>query len=47
MEVRLDSNGVPFFLVEQKYGISGAQSAETFASALERVLELRDGEEGS
>ncbi len=43
----LGVSGVPFFLVEQKYGISGAQSAETFASALERVLELRDGEEGS
>ena len=40
----LGVSGVPFFLVEQKYGISGAQSAETFASALERVLELRDGE---
>lgn len=37
----LGVSGVPFFLVEEKYGISGAQSAETFASALERVLELR------
>lgn len=40
----LGVNGVPFFLVEEKYGISGAQSADVFVSALEQVLELRDGE---
>lgn len=37
----LGVNGVPFFLVDEKYGISGAQSPESFASALGRVLELR------
>lgn len=40
----LGVSGVPFFLVEQKYGISGAQSPETFASALDRVRELRDND---
>lgn len=29
--------GVPFFVINEKYGISGAQSAETFLSALEQV----------
>jgi predicted DsbA family dithiol-disulfide isomerase len=27
-------NGVPFFVIDGRYGISGAQSAETFAQAL-------------
>ncbi len=40
----LGIQGVPFYLVESKYGISGAQSAETFASALDQVLELRNNE---
>lgn len=40
-EVRLVTSGVPFFLVDEKYGISGAQSPEAFASAVGRVLELR------
>ncbi|MFV0433385.1 MAG: DsbA family oxidoreductase [Leucobacter sp.] len=38
---RLGIGGVPFFLVDQKYGISGAQSAEAFAGAFEQVLGLR------
>lgn len=29
--------GVPFFVIDSKYGISGAQEAEIFASALEQV----------
>ncbi|MCM3442251.1 DsbA family oxidoreductase [Metabacillus halosaccharovorans] len=29
--------GVPFFLLNQKYAISGAQSPETFAGALQKV----------
>ncbi len=37
----LGVNGVPFFLLEEKYGVSGAQSADTFASVLERVLEFQ------
>lgn len=38
----LGVNGVPFFLIDQKYGVSGAQSAEAFAGAFEQVLELRE-----
>ncbi|PRI10133.1 DsbA family oxidoreductase [Leucobacter massiliensis] len=34
-------SGVPFFLIDQKYGVSGAQSAEAFAGAFEQVLGLR------
>jgi len=31
---RLGANGVPFFVIDRKYGISGAQPAETFLHAL-------------
>ncbi|MDQ0268480.1 DsbA family oxidoreductase [Cytobacillus purgationiresistens] len=31
--------GVPFFIINQKYAISGAQPPETFASALKQVWE--------
>jgi len=31
---RLGANGVPFFVIDRKYGISGAQAAETFLHAL-------------
>lgn len=31
--------GVPFFIINQKYAISGAQPLETFANALEKVWE--------
>ncbi|MGC2940266.1 MULTISPECIES: DsbA family oxidoreductase [unclassified Brevibacterium] len=31
----LGANGVPFFVIDRKYGISGAQPAEVFAQALE------------
>lgn len=37
----MDVSGVPFFLIEQKYGVSGAQSAEAFVGAFEQVLELQ------
>jgi predicted DsbA family dithiol-disulfide isomerase len=30
----LGANGVPFFVIDRKYGISGAQPAETFREAL-------------
>ena len=30
-------NGVPFFVIEGKYGVSGAQDAQTFAQVLEQV----------
>jgi protein disulfide-isomerase len=31
--------GVPFFVINRKYAISGAQSVETFVQALEKVWE--------
>ncbi|QBE49662.1 DsbA family oxidoreductase [Leucobacter triazinivorans] len=42
----LGVNGVPFFLIDEKYGVSGAQTAEAFAGAFEQVLGLRDGAAG-
>jgi predicted DsbA family dithiol-disulfide isomerase len=30
-------NGVPFFVIDGRYGVSGAQSPETFTSVLERA----------
>ena len=39
----LGVNGVPFFLIDQQYGVSGAQSAEAFAGAFEQVLGLARG----
>ncbi|MGG5172353.1 DsbA family oxidoreductase [Pseudarthrobacter sp. J1738] len=33
----LGVSGVPFFVIDRKYGISGAQPAEVFASALEQA----------
>lgn len=32
-------SGVPYFIINQKYAISGAQPTETFASALQKVWE--------
>ena len=34
-------SGVPFYVIDGKYGISGAQPAETFASALEQAFSER------
>ncbi|MDO7882164.1 DsbA family oxidoreductase [Salinibacterium soli] len=34
--------GVPFFVIDGKYGVSGAQEASTFASVLEQVRSERD-----
>ncbi len=34
---QLGISGVPFFLINQKYGVSGAQSADTFLGALNKV----------
>jgi predicted DsbA family dithiol-disulfide isomerase len=31
------ANGVPFFVVDQRYGVSGAQPAEAFTQVLERA----------
>jgi predicted DsbA family dithiol-disulfide isomerase len=35
-------NGVPFFVFDGKYGVSGAQEAETFANVLAQVQTERD-----
>lgn len=50
-EVRFDENearqigvqGVPFFVINRKYAISGAQPAEVFESTLEKVWEEENG----
>ena len=34
--------GVPFFVIDGKYGVSGAQEAETFANVLSQVQAERD-----
>jgi predicted DsbA family dithiol-disulfide isomerase len=34
--------GVPFFVIDGKYGVSGAQEAATFAQVLEQVWQERD-----
>lgn len=34
-------NGVPFFVIDGRYGVSGAQEASTFAQALEQVWSER------
>ena len=38
----LGITGVPFFVIDGRYGISGAQPAEVFSQALARVWEERD-----
>lgn len=40
----LGVNGVPYFLFEEKYAVSGAQPAATFADVLEQVLSLREND---
>lgn len=35
---QLGIGSVPFFLINRKYGITGAQSEETFINALQKVL---------
>jgi predicted DsbA family dithiol-disulfide isomerase len=35
----LGANGVPFFVLDDRYGVSGAQSTETFTAALARAFE--------
>ncbi|QIS19319.1 DsbA family oxidoreductase [Nocardia terpenica] len=39
---RLGANGVPFFVFDRRYAVSGAQPPEVFAQALERVWEDRE-----
>ncbi|MDQ0377633.1 DsbA family oxidoreductase [Amycolatopsis thermophila] len=33
------ANGVPFFVFDRRYGVSGAQSVETFAAALDKAYQ--------
>jgi predicted DsbA family dithiol-disulfide isomerase len=42
MARRLGANGVPFFVIDRKYGISGAQAAETFLHALRTAYAAED-----
>jgi len=35
----LNIKGVPFFVVDRKYGISGAQSSQTFLELLQKAYE--------
>ncbi|PCN47197.1 disulfide bond formation protein DsbA [Curtobacterium sp. 'Ferrero'] len=35
-------NGVPFFVIDGKYGVSGAQDPATFAQVLQQVVQLRE-----
>ncbi|QWX83782.1 DsbA family oxidoreductase [Cellulophaga sp. HaHaR_3_176] len=45
MEARnLGVNGVPFFVLDKKYGISGAQPVEVFSEALEKAWEKHNKE---
>ena len=41
---QLGVNGVPFFLLDEKYGVSGAQSADAFANVFAQVLGFQRGE---
>ena len=36
-------NGVPFFVIDGKYGVSGAQPAEAFAQIVRQVWAERPG----
>ncbi|WP_460569024.1 DsbA family oxidoreductase [Humibacter soli] len=38
-------NGVPFYVIDGKYGVSGAQEATTFAQVLEQVWDERSSDE--
>lgn len=40
---RYGINGVPFFVIDGRYGVSGAQAPEAFAEALRRVEDERAG----
>ncbi len=40
----MGASGVPLFIINNKYSISGAQPIETFLSALEQVWEEKQNE---
>jgi Predicted dithiol-disulfide isomerase involved in polyketide biosynthesis len=44
---QLGIRGVPFFVIDGKYGVSGAQDAAVFAQALNRVAAEREGVEAA
>ncbi len=44
---KLGIQGVPFFVLDQKYALSGAQPVEAFVQALEKVKEERNTEKSS
>ena len=41
----MGANGVPFFVIDRTYGVSGAQSAETFLHALRTAYAAEDAAE--
>jgi len=40
---RLGGSGVPFFVIDRAFGVSGAQPVEVFVSALEKAHQARQG----
>jgi len=40
------ANGVPFFVIDRRFGVSGAQPVEVFAEALARAAEARSTVDG-
>ncbi len=44
---RYGIQGVPFFLINQKYGVSGAQPVESFVDALTQIAAEEDSETGA
>jgi predicted DsbA family dithiol-disulfide isomerase len=40
LAARLGANGVPFFVVDRKYGLSGAQPIETFSKILQQAVQV-------
>ncbi len=37
-------NGVPFFILDKKYGVSGAQTPDVLTSALRDIIKMKSGE---
>ena len=44
LATELGIRGVPFFVLDGKYGVSGAQEAQTFANVLQQVVAERQGD---
>ena len=38
---KIGVRGVPFFVIDGKYGVSGAQAPETFTGVFDRIVEER------